>query len=58
MSISMVDSFTEVSRFGCLTRLDGLLKETNNKNWVSKNKTRNKTTKSYVPKFCHQAKWN
>ena len=31
--LSLIDSFTEVSRFGCLTRLDHLLKETNNKTW-------------------------
>ena len=46
--LSLIDSFTEVSRFRCLTRLDDLLKQINNENWLVcfEKQGKNKTTKS------------
>ena len=46
--LSLNDSFTEVSPFECLTGLEGLLKEANNRNWVVyfEKQGRNKTMKS------------
>ena len=59
IDLSFINNFIKANPIGCMTRLWGLLKETNGKNLVVCLKKRRviKQRMIKVAKSCHQASW-